>query len=251
LNIEPDLIRAVFFDAGATLLHPDPPVEEIYAREFASDGARFSSEDFSRALTRAWEEVHARPAGDRYGGVRGERDFWHRFLNRVRATLDGGTVSGEVFARLAAHFRDAASWAIYEDVWPTLNALDDRGLPLAVVSNWDSNLPALLGDLGLSRRFREISVSAIEQTGKPHPEIFHRTCERLGVAPSQALHVGDSLSEDYEGAREAGLAALWLDRQESQAAMPDRICTLAQIVPWIDGHRRAGSRSPLSPSTPA
>ena len=238
------MIRAVFFDAGATLLHPDPPVEEVYAREFASDGARFSSEDFSRALTRAWEEVHSRPVGDRYGGVRGEGEFWHRFLNRVRGILDGGTVSGEIFARLAAHFRNATSWVIYEDVWPTLDALDERGLLLAVVSNWDSHLPALLGDLGLRRRFREISVSAIEQTGKPQPQIFQRTCERLGVAPQEALHVGDSLSEDYEGAREAGLAALLLDRQEKQAAIPDRIRTLEQIVPWIEGYRRAGGPSP-------
>ena len=35
-------VRAVFFDAGATLLYPDPPFEEVYARAFAEDGARFS-----------------------------------------------------------------------------------------------------------------------------------------------------------------------------------------------------------------
>jgi len=34
------VIRAVCFDAGATLLHPDPPVEEIYGRVFREDGAR-------------------------------------------------------------------------------------------------------------------------------------------------------------------------------------------------------------------
>ena len=36
------MIRAVLFDAGATLVHPDPPVEAIYAREFATDGVRFT-----------------------------------------------------------------------------------------------------------------------------------------------------------------------------------------------------------------
>ena len=56
------MIRAVFFDAGATLLHPHPPVEEVYAREFATDGVRSSAEDFSSALTRAWEEVRAQSA---------------------------------------------------------------------------------------------------------------------------------------------------------------------------------------------
>ena len=223
------VIRAVFFDAGATLLHPNPPVEEIYAREFSADGARFSSEEFTRALTRAWEEVHAQSAADRYGGVRGEADFWRGFLNRVRGILDGGSVSHEVFARLAAHFRNPASWAVYDDVAPALDALEERGMLLAVVSNWDSYLPTLLEGLGLRGRFRALSVSAIEETGKPDPEIFRRTCERLGVDPSEALHVGDSLAEDYEGARGAGLAALLLDRDDRHPHVAERVRTLVEL----------------------
>jgi putative hydrolase of the HAD superfamily len=228
------LIRAVFFDAGATLLHPDPPVEDIYAREFAKEGAPFSPEDFTRALTRAWEEVHSRSPADRYGGVAGEGDFWNRFLNRVRGFLDGGSVSPDAFARLATHFRDPASWAIYQDVVPALDTLAARGLVLAVVSNWDSYLPKLLGSLGLADRFRTISVSAIEQTGKPAPEIFLRTCERLHVAPGQVLHVGDSLTEDYEGARAAGLGALLLDRAGRHSGVADRIESLEEISARLD-----------------
>jgi len=223
------MIRAVFFDAGATLLHPDPPVEQVYAREFSQDGARFSSEDFARALSRAWEEVHAESAADRYGGVAGEQKFWFLFLNRVRRVLDGGSVSPDVFERLARHFRDPGSWAIYEVVLPALDALSARGLTLAVVSNWDSYLPTLLEALGLHARFRVVSVSAIEEVGKPDPEIFRRTCERMGVEAGEALHVGDSLAEDYEGARAAGLSALLLDRAGRHPAVPDRIASLAEL----------------------
>jgi putative hydrolase of the HAD superfamily len=223
------VIQAVFFDAGATLLHPDPPVEEIYAREFAKEGAPFAPEDFARALTRTWEEVHSQPPADRYGGISGEAEFWSRFLNRVRSFLDGGSVSPEAFARLATHFRDPASWAIYDDVIPALETLAARGLALAVVSNWDSYLPTLLQSLGLADRFRRISVSAIEQTGKPAPEIFLRTCERLNVAPEQVLHIGDSLAEDYEGARAAGLSSLLLDRAGRHPGFADRIESLTEI----------------------
>ena len=222
--------RAVLFDAGATLVHPDPPVEAIYAREFATDGARFTEEDFSRALTRAWEEVHASGGTNRYGGVRGEADFWRAFLNRVRSFLDGGTVSPEAFDRLAKHFRSASAWSVYGDVLPTLEELSRRDLALAVVSNWDSYLPTLLTALDLSRFFRVVAVSAIEQTGKPEAEIFHRTCRRLGVDPGEALHVGDSVAEDLEAARAAGLRALLLDRDDRYPEIADRIETLAQIA---------------------
>ncbi|HEY6064940.1 MAG TPA: HAD-IA family hydrolase [Thermoanaerobaculia bacterium] len=222
-------IRAVFFDAGATLLHPDPPVEAIYAREFAADGARFSDEDLMRALTRAWEEVHSSAEINRYGGVRGEADFWQTFLNRVRSLLDGGSVSAAAFGRLASHFRTPGSWAVYDDVLPTLESLSRRDLALGVVSNWDSFLPRLLAAHGLDRFFRVVAVSAIEETGKPEAEIFHRACRRAGVEPAEALHVGDSVAEDLEGARRAGLSALLLDRGDAHPEVADRIRSLAEI----------------------
>ncbi|MGH9399939.1 MAG: HAD family hydrolase, partial [Thermoanaerobaculia bacterium] len=174
-------MRAVFFDAGGTLVHPDPPVEQIYARELAADGCAAAAGDLAAALARAWEDVRSETEPNRYGGVRGEGAFWRAFLDRVRAGLDGGRVSEEAFGRLARHFRDPASWAIYSDVAGTLDTLAQRGFALAVVSNWDSHLPRLLDALGLARRFATLAVSAIEQTGKPDPEIFRRACARVGV----------------------------------------------------------------------
>jgi putative hydrolase of the HAD superfamily len=161
--------------------------------------------------------------------VTGEPEFWRRFLSGVRRRLDGGGVSEEAFARLAAHFRSAASWAVYDDVVATLDRLEGEGLPLGIVSNWDSQLPGLLADLGLARRFDAVLVSAIEETGKPDPEIFRRACERVGVAPAEALHVGDSPREDYEAARGAGLQSVLLDRAGRHAGVPDRIASLAEL----------------------
>ena len=224
------MIRAVFFDAGATLVHPDPPVEEVYARELAADGCAVSAEDLARALAAAWDEVRQEDSPNRYGGVRGEGAFWRAFLDRVRGALDGRSVSVEAFERLARHFRSPGSWAIYPDVPATLGALAGRGLVLAVVSNWDSHLPRLLDGLGLSRWFATLAVSAIEETGKPGAEIFHRTCARVGVAPAEALHVGDSLVEDFEGARAAGLAAVLLDRRGLHPGVAARIASLSELT---------------------
>jgi putative hydrolase of the HAD superfamily len=228
------VIRAVLFDAGATLVHPDPPVEAVYAREFAADGARFSEEDLGRALTRAWAEVHAgAPGADRYGGVSGEPRFWKIFLGRVRSFLDGQDVSPAAFARLADHFRSPEAWAIYDDVLATLEELLRRDLKLAIVSNWDSHLPTLLAALDLDRFFRVVAVSAIEEVGKPDPEIFRRACERLHVSPTESLHVGDSVTEDYEGAQAAGLSALLLDRGDQHPHVAERIRSLGELLEWL------------------
>ncbi len=202
---------------------------------FGEDGARFAPERLREALGQTWAAVQARSAGDRYGGVSGEAEFWRGFLTEIRSRLDGGEVSAEAFARLAEHFRRPGSWAIYDDVLPTLEDLRERGLALAVISNWDSHLPRLLEALGLSAFFRVVSVSAIEAIGKPEAEIFHRTCARLGVAPAEALHVGDSARDDYEGARAAGLSALLLDRRGEHPHVPERIATLGEIRARIAG----------------
>jgi putative hydrolase of the HAD superfamily len=223
------LIRAVLFDAGATLLRPDPPVEEVYGRIFADDGARFSPAALRDALKATWMEVQREKPDNRYGGVRGEPDFWRDFLGRVRRRLDGGPLSEEAFLRLALHFREPSAWAVYPDVVPALETLTASGLALAVVSNWDSHLPRLLELCDLSRFFRTISVSAVEETGKPGAEIFRRTCTRLGVEAGRALHVGDSLRDDYEGARGAGLEALLLDREDEHPGVAHRIRSLAEL----------------------
>jgi putative hydrolase of the HAD superfamily len=165
--------------------------------------------------------------------VRGEFGFWREFLGRVRLRLDGGPLSEDAFGRLAAHFRGPGAWMVFPDVLPTLEALAARGLPLAVVSNWDSDLPRVLDRTGLAGYFRTVSVSAIEATGKPEPEIFRRTCARLSVQAAEVLHVGDSLREDFEGARGAGLTALLLDRKDLHPDVPDRIRSLSDLLQRI------------------
>jgi putative hydrolase of the HAD superfamily len=147
----------------------------------------------------------------------------------VRALLDGGELSRAAFDRMAGHFRSPSAWAVYDDVVPALDALSRTGTKLAVVSNWDSYLPRLLDALDLTRYFPVVAVSALERTSKPDPEIFRRTCRRLDVLPKEALHVGDSVSEDLAGARSAGLAALLLDRADAHPEIADRIRSLAEI----------------------
>ncbi|MEP6995861.1 MAG: HAD-IA family hydrolase [Acidobacteriota bacterium] len=222
-------MRAVFFDAGATLLYPDPPVEEVYARVFADDGARFDAGRLRDALHATWIEIQREKPGDRYGGVSGEPAFWRDFLGRVRRRLDGGALSDDAFARVAEHFRHPEAWAVYPDVIPTLEVLAARGMALAVVSNWDSHLPRLLSLRGLARFFRTVSVSAIEETGKPDAEIFRRTCARMAVEAPEALHIGDSLRDDFDGARAAGLEAVLLDREDRHPEAEPRVRSLTEL----------------------
>jgi HAD superfamily hydrolase (TIGR01509 family) len=83
-----------------------------------------------------------------------------------------------------------------------LHALRRRGLALAVVSNWDFELPGGLRGLGLD----DLVVVTSAQAGapKPEPAVFRRALDLLHVHPERALHVGDS-DADEAGARAAGM----------------------------------------------
>jgi putative hydrolase of the HAD superfamily len=106
-----------------------------------------------------------------------------------------------------------------------LAALRRAGARLAVVSNWDSSLPALLDRLHLTSWFDAIVVSHLEGMEKPRPELFLRAVARLNGTPGEALHVGDVPELDEAGARAAGIASVIVDRRArlgaERTALPD------------------------------
>lgn len=65
------------------------------------------------------------------------------------------------------------------------------GMKLAVVSNFDTRLRAILRDLDLLRLFDSVVISAEVKVEKPNPAIFELACSQLGVSVAQALVLGD------------------------------------------------------------
>jgi putative hydrolase of the HAD superfamily len=101
-----------------------------------------------------------------------------------------------------------------------LESLRGRGLKLGLVSNaFDPGwlLHRDLEQMGLAERLDFAVFSSEVGKRKPHPEIFERALDGLGVAPADAVFVGDRLYEDVRGAAELGMTtvqALWFRADE-------------------------------------
>lgn len=190
-----------------------------------------SEVEVAGAIERTWREVREREARGqaRWGGPGGEEGFWRRFAGRVFAACGGGELPDGCFGELRGHFARPVHWAVYPEVPGVLSTLRSRGLALGVVSNWDSTLPDLLASVSLAPYFDAVVSSAEFGASKPSPAIFAEALTRLGVPAGAALHVGDSLEEDYHAARAAGLAALLLDRSGRAGGGVPTISTLAGI----------------------
>ena len=69
-----------------------------------------------------------------------------------------------------------------------------------------------LEGVGLVPYFTIITVSGEVGIGKPDPRIFAHTLTRLGVPPTEAVMVGNDLTRDIRGARQAGIPGIWVNR---------------------------------------
>ena len=97
------------------------------------------------------------------------------------------------------------------DAKQVLEQLKSQGYQLAIVSNGghDTRLNTIRG-LGIADYFEEIISSGLVGFNKPQPEIFQITAQRLGVLPEHCLYIGDHPVNDIQGAKNAGMHALWM-----------------------------------------
>ena len=207
--------RLITFDVGGTLIHPNPSVGGVYAEVLTRRGFTCESMDVDRAFEESWVAAAKLVPHlmERYGAsAAGERGYWRGLLRDTVARLGGEEPPPGAADELFERFARASTWTVYPEVLPTLESLERRGIPMAVVSNWDSRLPGLLRELGLRRFFGPIVVSSLEACEKPDPRIFLLAAERAGVRPQEVLHVGDRDYEDFRGALGAGCRALKIVR---------------------------------------
>ncbi len=94
---------------------------------------------------------------------------------------------------------------------------------LAVISNAISEVPRhAVRKFGLEKYFDFVTVSRDIGIRKPNPEIFKFTLENLGIESHEAVHVGDSMEHDIEGAKNAGMKAIWITASDEETTIqPD------------------------------
>ncbi len=226
--------RAVFFDAGYTLLCMEPDQKTNFLASCADLGVAIDRSKLAEGIKRASAMLAPQtPAAEKQAFSMAAVDrFWteyHVVLLSVCAVDPGDAARAEAVYR---RFNERLGWRVYDEVRPLLESLRRRGIALGVISNWTGDLEQVLHGVDLHGSFDFILDSAHLGYEKPHPEIFAEALRRAGVPADAALHVGDSPGHDVEGALAAGMRAALLDRE---AAHPEfdrapRVVSLAEII---------------------
>lgn len=225
------MLKAVLLDAAGTLFHVRGSVGAVYAAVAAQHHVTVASQEIERRFRAAFRRMPplAFPEASPAQLPQCELDWWRQ----VVATAFSGErfVDFEAFFReLFEYFADAAAWALFPDTQPALAALKARGVRLGLVSNFDGRLVPICRGLGIADSFDVIVMSGRAGYAKPDPRIFRLALDGLGVQPSEALHVGDSPSDDIAGATAAGLRALLVEREGVVSGSTERVRDLFDLV---------------------
>ncbi len=216
-------VRALLLDFGGTLDADGVTWKERFRRLFAAEGASVG-EDFDRAfydadnalvgaiprdlsLTETVERLSSGVA-ERLGQPAAAQDVARGFLEQARERL---CRSASLLAGWHGRFR------------------------VGIVSNFYGNLEAVCREAGLWPHLDTAVDSAVVGAEKPDPRIFEAALSAVGVAPAEALFVGDSLPRDMAGARALGMPHVWIRAGEGSACCPeDRvIANLAELDGWL------------------
>ena len=228
--------RAIFFDAGETLVHPHPSFPELFATVLAREG-------FPVGVEAVHEQIHH--VGERFSQAARDQELWTTSPERSRAFwlsvyarflegMDLPTGDG-LHETLYREFTDLANYAVFDDVAPALDALRKSGAALGVVSNFEEWLERLLEELGVLDAFDVRVISGLEGMEKPDPRIYRLALERAGVEAADAAFVGDSPEFDVDPPAALGMFPVLIDRRDRYPTFPGvRIRQLTDLAATLE-----------------
>ncbi len=220
--------RAIFFDAGNTLIRLD---HDVIAAALARHGIRVSRDDVERADWRARVALDADMLGPLGPTASTEnRGVADRYLELILERL--GVTEPAMVAALTAWRREynapVGLWNVREPAAEAALVLArESGAQAAVISNSNGTARSILESVGLARYLDFVIDSSEVGVEKPDPRIFALALERARVGAEDAVYIGDLYSIDVLGARAAGLDAVLLD---PGACWGSRDCLAARDV---------------------
>lgn len=199
ITADDEQVRAVLLDALGTIVELEPPWIGLRA----ALGDETPEEDLVAAVRAemAYYKAHSHEGRD----PESLADLRERSAAVLSEHL-GREVPVEVLV-------ESIRFQAYPDAVSLLEELRGRGVPAVCVSNWDCSLAEVLDRCGLAPLLDGVVSSAEAGALKPDPAIFALALDLAGCDPEEALHVGDTVEEDIEGARASGVRALLVDRE--------------------------------------
>ncbi len=213
-------LQAVIFDYGMVLSTTQEPQALAALRSITRlDDAAFEEH--------YWRHRHSYDLGDLNGTT-----FWTRISDDAGLRLGPTEIE-----RLIEN--DVLMWStLNEPMIRWVHAVQDAGFKTAILSNMGEELLRYMRqEFGWLGRFDHHTWSCELRIAKPDPAIYTYTCEKLGVAPENALFLDDK-PENVAAAHSVGLAAIQFSTSEALQTELERrgLLRILPIIPSLPAH---------------
>ena len=219
--------QVIYVDAVGTLFGVRGSVGEQYAKIATDFNVRLDPRLINRAFYEVFQTAPriAFPNLPQSDIPKAEYEWWRSLAEETFSqTFDLAKFLDfeGFFKSLYAYFATSEPWFIYEDTRLALDAWQQQGITLGVLSNFDSRIYAVMENLGQKDYFSSVTISTETGAAKPDPLIFEVALAKHQIekSPDLAWHIGDSFGEDYMGASAAGISAFWLNRDRQPSTNP-------------------------------
>jgi putative hydrolase of the HAD superfamily len=241
------VIRAIFYDAGQTLLRPRAEAAEVWDFLAAQLGVTIHAErrpEFPDVAAFFYSRLGQDGLGS-YASDQAARAFWTEYYAFALRDVVPDVPRDEIVSAGGAlydWYKDPAQWEPFPDTIVALRAAKERGLVQGVVSDWGSDLLPILHAHEITLLMDFVVASAIVGSSKPHRDIFLYALARAGVRAEETVYVGDSYLADVLGSRGAGLHPVLIDREGAAPPAIDApvVRSLVDVLQVVDQLERGG-----------
>lgn len=235
------MIRAIFYDAGHTLVRPRPEIDEVWdflAHQLGIDIEAGRRGPFPDVAAFFYSRLGEDGLGS-YASDAAARNFWaeyYAFALKDAAPDVAGHAIRSAGEALYDWYGKPEQWEPFPETIAALEGARARGLIQGVVSDWGTDLLTILHAHEITRLMDFVVASAVVGSSKPHRDIFLYALGRASVQAHETVYVGDSYLADVLGSRGAGLHPVLIDRDRKAPPIDAPVVhALTDVLGVVDG----------------
>ncbi len=226
------MIKAIFFDLDDTLVNSKKAEYNAICdfKKLYSEFDKIKDIDFANVWNKItieiYEEYHS-----------GKISFEELRIGRMKGLFSNYSIniSDE---EAEQKFKDYKSiyeknWILFDDAKEVLEHLKNK-YKLVIISNGDGKWQRKkIEHMGLNKYFSDIIISSEVGYSKPEKEIFDIACKMVDLKPANCVMIGDKLKVDIQGALNAGMQAIWVNRKKEKLSYEYQIKELNELTKYL------------------
>ena len=208
--------KVIFFDAMGTLFDLNTSVGEIYQKFALKYGVKVDLEALNTSFHISFKSAPPLAfKGKELETIKQQEFDWWKNVVEITfsqiSLLESFSDFTSFFQEIYTYFGTKEPWYVFSDVITTLKKCQNQGIQLGIISNFDTRLNQVLIQLDLIDYFDTVTISSVAGFAKPDKNIFKLALKKHNFMAQQALHIGDSIIEDYQGAKNTGMNSFRLN----------------------------------------